>query len=194
MLNFIEAKPFVEDLKYQQRKEEAHKKLESLILPDYDPEVSKLPYGQLIPVDPPLVDLLRSYDGLPHCFLIQSCYGHFSLNPLSVNPVSDLPEWITDVVYREAFMLYGIQNSEAGRELFRDLEKITEINPKYIQFGSSAAFTEPNSYVLQLEPENNESGEIITVSRDEALFIESLRNRMLEELWRVFKKHRELAS
>ena len=63
MQTFTAEKPLVENPDFEQQRAEAHRQLEELIR-------SK-------DIDLPLVPLLTRFMAVPHCFTIQSCYGHF---------------------------------------------------------------------------------------------------------------------
>lgn len=65
-------------------------------------------------IDMPIIDLINGFNKLPHCFTLQSCYGHFIYNGqkdphnLEALPVTDT---ITRVEYRIAYIAFCIKNS-----------------------------------------------------------------------------------
>lgn len=140
METFTKARPFVENPYYEEQRWNS---------------LQKLDYSS---IDSPIVEIVRGFTGLPYCFTLQSCYGHF-LYPGQSDPYSieSLPadESIRIVEYRIAYLALCIEDTVRGRELFGELREITSVDPQYIQFGSADWFWERqlNSYALQVEPE-----------------------------------------
>lgn len=60
---FTPEKSLVENPGFEQQRAEAHHQLQELI--------------RAQEIDPPLFPLLSRFRAVPHCFTIQSCYGHF---------------------------------------------------------------------------------------------------------------------
>jgi hypothetical protein len=133
-------------------------------------------------IDAPIVDLVKGLSKLPCCFTLQSCYGHFLYgerkDPRNTEPLS-LSKSKESVEYRIAYIALCIENSERGKELFRDLEKISAIDPACIQFGCADWFWERqvNSFVLQVEPERYKQEDSVVVDYQEALHIQDVRDR-----------------
>ena len=184
METFTEAKPFVNDQFFKKKREEVLIKLESL----FESES----------IDAPIIEIIRDFTTLPHCFTIQSCYGHFVHNkqkdPNNVEPLSNYQDEISKVDYRIAYMAFCLQNNDLGRKLFDDLKAVIEINPAYVQFGSAEWFWERyvNSYVLQVEPERDKTKDRVYVRMKEALHIEKVRNEFFIEIQKIIQKHQKL--
>lgn len=145
--------------------------------------------------------MLRGYAALPHCFTIQSCYGHFvygqQKDTKNVEPLPENPDESEMVGYRIAYMAFCLQNNDLGKRLFQDLREITEIDRDYIQLGSAEWWKRQhvNLYALQVEPDRYKTIDIPPdVSMKEALHMENLRNQMFEELKRILREHQQLAS
>lgn len=114
-------------------------------------------------IDEPIVDQVRALNGLPYCFTLQSCFGHFvwhsgqdphNLDPLPLDPLP--PEAVPgSIEYWIAYLAFCIDNVPAGREFLEALEIVPRTAPGFIQFGCAGWFWERqiNSYVLQAEPE-----------------------------------------
>lgn len=184
METFTEAKPFVDDPYYEKKREEALIELEGLFKSRF--------------IDTPIIEIIRGFTTLPHCFTLQSCFGHFvhdqQKNPKNVEPLSNYQDEISKVDYRIAYMVFCLQNNELGRKLFDDLEAIAEIDPTYIQFGSAEWFWQRciNSYVIQVEPERSKSKDRVYISMKEAFHIENVRNRFFVEIKKILQKHMQL--
>ena len=122
---FTEPKGFVENLRYVQQRQA------SLSTMDIDT------------LDPPIADIVKSFQDLPCCFTLQSCYGHFiheaqqDRNSTERLPISD---GVGPVSYRIAYVALCIENSPEGKELLEDLRDIPTADPEYIQFGSAEWF------------------------------------------------------
>ena len=138
-------------------------------------------------IDPPLVEIIERFMKQPHCFTLQSCYGHFLYrgqmdpkNTLAL-PVS---EKIKDNDYRIAYIALCIENSQSGRNLFRKLKKIQSIDRDYIQFGCADWFWERqvNSFVIQVEPERYKTKDRVIIEYTEAQYIERSRNEVFKQL------------
>jgi hypothetical protein len=144
-------------------------------------------------IDAPIVELVRGFMELPFCFTLQSCCGHFMYSrqkdPYNTEPLSpsDSKE---PVEYRIAYLALCIENSEMGMRLFRELKRVPEIDPSYIQFGSPDWFwdRQVNSYALQVEPERYRTKDSVRVYYQEALYIQGVRDRCLTSLNELLRK------
>ena len=148
-------------------------------------------------VDAPIMNIVRGFCNLPYCFTLQSCYGHFvhksQTDPYNVNPLSS-SRVIGPVEYRIAYMALCIENSEPGKALFGDFEKIPDMDPEYVQFGSAAWFWERqvNSFALQVEPFRYRTKDKISVDFQEALHIEKTRNEFFRRIEGIIQKRSAL--
>lgn len=149
-------------------------------------------------IDAPLHPLMQECMGVPHCFTLQSCYGHFvhAREPEKENlvPISRYTPEVGRVEYRIAYLALCLENSPAGHELYSELAGIAGLDPAFIQFGSADWFWDqiPNTYCIQLEPErikNEDSGD---VTWDEALRIEELRRPFFKRLMEIMRKHKTM--
>lgn len=141
-------------------------------------------------IDPPIIEIIRGFSNLPYCFTLQSCYGHFvhefqqdskNIEPL---PAASI---ISKIEYRIAYLALCIQNNEKGKKLFQDLQRIPNIDPEYIQFGSAEWFWKQhvNSYALQVEPKRLMTRDRIFVDYDKALRIEKVRNEFFNAMKKI---------
>jgi hypothetical protein len=175
---FTEAREFVESTRFSQDRQDS---LEAL---------------DLQTIDGPLVEIIDGFAKLPHCFTMQSCYGHFlhaprqdihSLDPL---PSSD----VGPVDYRIAYMAFCLENSPRGRALADALSKIPA-DLDLVHFGSADWFWErwANSYVLQVEPTRHMTRDQVVVDYAEALHLQHSRDlffrRVKELLERQLSEH-----
>ena len=143
-------------------------------------------------IDMPIIDLINGFNKLPHCFTLQSCYGHFIYNGqkdprnLEALPVTDT---ITRVEYRIAYIAFCIKNSASGRLLAEALQEITAIDPENIQFCSAEWFWERqiNSYALQVEPDRFKHKDKAIIEYKESLYIEKIRNEFFLRLDELLK-------
>ena len=142
-------------------------------------------------IDAPIVDLVKALNGLPHCFTLQCCHGHFvhsnqqdphNLDPL---PVTDT---IDRVEYRIAYLALCIENSLQGRALMETLGEITAFDPENFQFFCAEWFWERqvNSYALQVMPHRFRDLDSTVLSYEEALLIEKLRYAFFQRLRKAF--------
>ena len=169
MKTFTKLKAFVDDPHYYEKREESLRKL------------------QISTIDAPIVEIIKDFAKLPHCFTLQSCYGHFihkgQQNLKNLEPLSNFDKSLS-IEYRIAYIAICIQNNDLGKQLLQDLKKITKINPEYIQFGSAEWFwrRQVNSYVLQVVPERYKTEDRCRLSIQEALYVEKVRNQVFKEL------------
>jgi hypothetical protein len=147
-------------------------------------------------LDDPIVDIVHGFNTLPHCFTLQSCYGHFlyegqgderNLEPL---PIFAVPG---EIEYRIAYICFCIENSEAGRGLLESLRRIPDIDPENVQLCSAEWFWERqvNTYALQVEPDRFKRQDKAFVDYTEALHLETLRNRFFIELGEIARMGKE---
>jgi hypothetical protein len=144
-------------------------------------------------IDAPIENLVRAFARIPFCFTLQSCFGHFlpegeeeerRLEPLEPRPSDTKP-----VVYRIAYVALCIEAGERGRALIRRLEKLTGLDPDYVQFGSAGWFLERqvNAFVLQVEPERFKHLDRCTLDYREALHVQRTRDRFYAGLESVIR-------
>jgi len=102
-------------------------------------------------------------------------------------PVSDR---ISRVEYRIAYIALCIQNSDLGRVLFDHLRRIPAVDPEYIQLGCAEWFwkRQVNSYVLQIEPKRYITRDTVSISYQEALHIEMIRNEFFNGLKKIIQE------
>lgn len=144
-------------------------------------------------IDPPIVDMIEGFAKLPYCFTLQSCYGHFLYNgQRDQNNIKPLPasEHIAEVDYRIAYIALCIQDSGSGRKLFNEMSEVPAVDPEYIQFCSADWFwkDQVNSYAVQVEPERYKTKDRCSVSYQEALHIEKVRDAFFAEVRRIVQK------
>ncbi len=186
METFTNARPFVPNQSYEQERKKALLQLKE--------ELNK---GS---IDPPIMRLLEEIAKIPHCFTLQSCYGHFvhdkEANLHNIVPLSKYSSEIEKVNYRIGYVAFCIQDSAAGRQLHQDLEKLTKIDPEYIQFGSADWFWErcANSYAIQVEPKRSKNTDTVWIGFDEALYLEKLKSQFFKALLEIVLKHQDLTN
>ena len=180
METFCTAKLFVDHPDYTAERTKA---LDNLKLQSIDP-----------PIDPPIADIVKNFARLPHCFTLQTCYGHFvhpgQPDPNDTGPLADCPP-DAEIEYRIAYMAFCLQNSPLGHTLFNDLQSLTKIDPQYIQFGSANWFWQRcvNTYAVQVEPDPYKNQDTAMVSRNEALHLETIRNKLFDQTRQILVKH-----
>jgi hypothetical protein len=171
---FTGIKPFVDDPRYGERRRKS---------------LGGLDMGT---IDRPIADLIGDLARLPYCFTLQSCCGHFLYDgqgdPGSTEPLPDTDR-ITTVEYRLAYVALCIEDSEPGRALFADLARVPSIDPSYVQWGCAEWFwnTDPNSYVLQVEPARQMNKDRASVPYKEALHLEATRDRFFTALREIVR-------
>ncbi|MBM3155822.1 MAG: hypothetical protein FJ004_00875 [Chloroflexi bacterium] len=175
METFTELKEFTDDPHYLEKRQEYLGKL------------------NLNTIDAPIADLISGFAQLPYCFTLQSCYGHFlhgdQKNPANLEPLP-ISSSILTVEYRIAYIALCIQNNVSGRSLFEDLAKIPAIDPAYVQFGCADWFwkTDPNTYVLQVEPQKYMYKDKALIEYHEALHIEKTKREFFNALEKLINK------
>ncbi len=138
-------------------------------------------------IDAPIVDIIKRINGLPFCFTLQCCFGHFVYDghwdPHNLDPLP-ASEQISRVEYRIAYIAYCIDNCGAGRDLMDKLAKLTTIDPENIQFCSARWFwnRQVNSYALQVEPDRFKHKDKAFLDYKEALYIEKLKKEFFHKL------------
>ena len=160
--------------------------------PDYQVQKQKALSGLTDDmIDRPIVDIVHGFNRLPHCFTLQTCYGHFvyddqpdryNLEPLRVDK-----EIKANIAYRIAYIAFCIENSTPGIELFESLKTITAIDPQYVQFCCAQWFWERqvNSYALQVEPDRFKDQDTAVIDLKEALYIEKIREEFFLRLHKL---------
>lgn len=136
---------------------------------------------ELSRIDAPIVGLIQTIAALPHCFSLQSCYGHFLWSAgQDKHNLDRLPcSHAGRIDYRIAYLAVCIQSSPNGQAMHRLLERIAGFDPQVVQFGSAEWFWNqmPNTYVLQVEPERFKYEDRVVIGHAEALQIETVRDR-----------------
>ena len=121
METFKEPREFVENLGYAQDRHDALATLD------------------MSSIDRPIVDIVAGFAALPHCFTLQSCYGHFvcapQQDPHTLEPTS--ADYSGPLRYRIAYMAFCVENSPRGRALREAFSQIPGVAPGYVQFGSA---------------------------------------------------------
>lgn len=143
-------------------------------------------------IDMPIINLVNSFNKLPYCFTLQSCYGHFVYNgQRDSRNVEPLPmrDTITEVEYRIAYIALCIENSLSGKDLFESFREIPAIDPENVQFCCAEWFWEryANSYALQVEPDRFKRKDTAILDYHEALHIEKTRNEFFIRLYRLLE-------
>jgi hypothetical protein len=165
---FMEPRAFVENPRYGQDRKIA---------------LAALDLGS---IDEPIVQIVAGFAALPHCFTLQSCYGHFLCSPdQAPRSLARIPPQISGMVrYRIAYIAFCIENSDRGRTLCRSLERIPSIDPDFVQYGSAKWFWERwvNSFALQVEPNRYMSQDEAVLEQTEALHIQQTRDTFFREL------------
>jgi len=144
-------------------------------------------------IDAPIIDLINTFNKLPYCFTVQSCYGHFIYNnqkdPYNIEPLP-VTDTVARVEYRIAYICLCIQNSALGSWLLEALNEITAIDPENIQFCCAEWFwkRQVNSYALQVEPDRFKHKDTAILDYREALHIEKIRNEFFVQLRKLLQK------
>ncbi len=168
METFVAPKPFVEHPRYKKDRRDALAELD------------------LDSIDEPIVDIVAGFRAVPHCFTLQSCYGHFvcapGQDPRSLDPIPR--GYAGRVRYRIAYIGFCLENSRRGRALRESLARVPAIDPGYIQFGSADWFWKRhvNSYALQVEPVAHQLKDEAVLDPGEALHTQRVRDFFFGEL------------
>jgi hypothetical protein len=150
-------------------------------------------------IDMPIVDLVNGYNQLPHCFTLQSCYGHFVYKGQNdLHNFEPLPaEGITgNIEYRIAYIAFCLENNSAGRRLLDAFKEVTSIDPDNIQFCCAEWFwkRQLNSYALQVEPDRFKRQDTAIVDFKEALHMEKIRNTFFMRLHELLEYEKEISN
>jgi Uncharacterized conserved protein len=146
-------------------------------------------------IDPPLIDILTMISGLPCCYTLQSCFGHFvhekQRNEQNFEPLARYEGTVAEVTWRIAYMAFCIEDSPDGRALCSALQDLTTIDPNNVQFGCADWFLEQcvNSYVFQVSPERFRYQDTMILSMQEALQVEHVRDLLFQRLCRIISAH-----
>ena len=138
-------------------------------------------------IDAPIIDVVKGFSKLQHCFTLQSCFGHF-LFPGNKDPqnTKTIPQAkpIGSIEYRIAYLAFCLENSTHGKQFSRHLMELESIDRQYIQYGSADWFWEryPNSYVLQVEPARFANQDTCQLDYEEALHVEWIRNLFFDQV------------
>ena len=148
-------------------------------------------------LDAPIIEIVKGFNRLPHCFTLQSCYGHFLYNhqkdPHNVEPLP-LTDSIASVEYRIAYIALCVESSASGRRLLMALEGITSIDPDNVQFCCAEWFwkRQVNSYALQVEPDRYKHQDKAMLDYVEALSVEKVRNEFFLKLQELLQEQRTI--
>jgi hypothetical protein len=151
--------------------------------------LAKLDMGR---IDAPIAEIIKAFSRIPHCFTLQSCWGHFlhahQNDPCNTDPLP-VTEEISRVEYRIAYVALCIENSDQGKALFRRLKKIPRLDPEYIQIGCAEWFWERqvNTFVLQVVPFRYRAEDRIWVDYQEALHMEQTRDRFYNRIAKLIE-------
>jgi hypothetical protein len=140
-------------------------------------------------IDTPILDVVQGFAELPHCFTLQSCFGHFvwdgqpDSHSLEVVPERD----VGSVTYSIAYLALCIEQSAAGTRLRESLDGVRAVDVDCVQFGSPDWFWEqyPNSYALQVEPARFQSQDRAVLAHSEALHVQVVRDKFFTRLREV---------
>lgn len=140
-------------------------------------------------IDTPILDVVQGFAELPHCFTLQSCFGHFvwdgqpDSHSLEVVPARD----VGSVTYSIAYLALCIEQSAAGTRLRGSLDGVRAVDVECVQFGSADWFWEqyPNSYALQVEPARFQSQDRAVLAHSEALHVQVVRDTFFTRLREV---------
>ncbi|NNG00904.1 MAG: hypothetical protein HKM93_16065 [Desulfobacteraceae bacterium] len=138
-------------------------------------------------IDGPIIDIVNGVNRLPHCFTLQSCYGHFLYSGQN-DPFNTDPLPVTGVTsriqYKIAYIALCIEYNASGKRLMADLQDIAAVDTANIQFCCAEWFwkRQVNSYALQVEPDRYKCEDTATLDYAEAVHIESVRNEVYDRL------------
>ncbi len=145
-------------------------------------------------IDAPIAGTIMDLQEVPHCFTLQSCYGHFvhpgQQDRYNLERLSDLNS-LDSVTYRIGYLALCIDNNPDGKKLLEDLKGLEAIAPDYIQFGCAEWFwdMQVNSYVLQVEPVRFRGKDEVAIDYQEALHIQEIRGGFFSGLSSLLRKH-----
>jgi len=186
METFAGPKPFVDNHEYEKNRSITLETLRSLI------STGK--------IDPPVVELLKLFSQVPHCYTIQGCSGHFvherQPDAYTTERLAPYRGIVHTVHYRLAYIAFVLEKSKNGSVLCRDLRTLASRNSGYIQFGSAGWFWEQsvNSYQIQVAPEREKHKDCFWVTYKEALLLEKVRDFLIRELEVIAGNHIRLGG
>jgi hypothetical protein len=137
---------------------------------------------------------------VPHCYTVQSCYGHFvherEPDEHTTARLAPYRGMIRMVHYRIAYIAFVLEKSTNGFTLCRDLSSLASQNPRFIQFGSAGWFWEQsvNTYQIQVALEREKYRDCFWVTYKEALQLEKVRDMLICELAAIANNHIRLAG
>ena len=146
-------------------------------------------------IDRPIIGLIHGVNKLPHCFTLQSCYGHFVYNgqmdPHNLRPLA-ISGSHRDVEYRIAYVAFCIDNSAPGRRFLEALKKLSVIDPDNVQVCCAGWFwkKQVNSYALQVVPDRFKHMDKAILDYSEALSIERIRKMFFSQLTELIKNEK----
>ena len=176
MESFTEPKDVVENPHYQEQRQETLSGLSDKM------------------IDVPIIEVINTFNKLPYCFTIQSCYGHFVYNgqrdPHNLEPLPAV-NTIARVEYKIAYIAFCIDNNYSGRSLLGALNKISSIDPENIQLCSAEWFwkRQVNSYALQVEPDRFKYQDRAEFDYKEALNLENTRKLFFIEVMQLLQTY-----
>jgi hypothetical protein len=186
METFAGPKPFVDNPEYEKNRSGTLETFRGLIAT-----------GK---IDPPVVELLKLFSRVPHCYTIQSCSGHFvherQPDECTTARLAPYRGIVHTVHYRLAYIAFVLEKSKNGSVLCRDLRTLASRNSGYIQFGSAGWFWEQsvNSYQIQVAPEREKHKDCFWVTYNEAFLLEKVRDFLIRELEVIAGNHIRLAG
>ena len=138
-------------------------------------------------IDGPIVDIVKHLNGLPYCFTLQSCYGHFVHAHQQDRTNTErlhLADSTALVTYRIAYVALCIENNTRGKGLLENLRAVSTADPEFIQFGSAEWFwyRQVNSYAVQVEPARFMDKDEVILDYPEALRVQDARDVLFSEL------------
>ena len=137
-------------------------------------------------IDAPIREVIEGFAGLPCCFTLQSCFGHFvHAEQTASDNVEPLPAHdVGTVTYRIAYVALCLQDSTQGRRLLSGLADVPLVDLEYVQFGSPDWFWNRNlnSFALQVEPGRFANFDQATIEYAEALHVQEIREQFFARL------------
>ena len=149
----------------------------------------------LATLDRPIKGLIADLAQAPHCFTMQSCWGHFVLTDHVDDQDFDPPQHLDAAVhveYRIAYVALCVGNNPAGAALLDDLQGLVSLDPAYVQFGSAEWFWQQqvNTYQVQVEPGRHQYKDRVQVDLAEARHLARVRDRLFKELAIIAARNR----
>lgn len=145
-------------------------------------------------IDPQIMDIIEGIMAVPHCFTLQSCYGHIieqGTDGSRVKRIDPEPALPDNGLYQIAYLALVLENSESGRSLYQSLIDISLLDNNFIQFGSAEWFWKNegfcNSYVIQVAPSGCRHLDRFNMSGEEAQKWLNSRALFFNELKKLFE-------